>query len=102
MEPQRTGHVLKALAAAVVVVAGLKLVEPLIIPLFLAATLAAASAPVALWVRARGAADEFEPRLPAYTARLAHATEQLSVWLGARGVRVSPESLYAIADPGSL
>src|SRR4051812_30351346 len=42
------------LAAAVVVVAGLKLAQPLLAPLLLAALITATSAPIAAWLSARG------------------------------------------------
>ena len=43
-----------ALAAVVVVVAGLKLAQPLLAPLLLAALITATSAPIAAWLSARG------------------------------------------------
>lgn len=129
MRLQLSSEALKTTAAIAVVMAGLKLVEPLLVPLLLAACLAAASAPLALWLRGRGApvwvgatatllldvlvvaavmallgasVNEFQARLPQYTAKLVSTSAALSAWLHTKGLEVSPTSLYRIADPASL
>ena len=48
------GSTILVLAATVIVVAGLKLAQPLLAPLLLAALITATSAPIAAWLSARG------------------------------------------------
>jgi AI-2 transport protein TqsA len=123
------GDALKAAAASVVVIAGLKLGAPLLVPLLLAGCLAAVSAPLALWARARGApawagaalavlvdlavlgvvvlllvasVNELQEMLPEYSARLREASAATSGWLRSKSIHVSPGTLARVADPAAL
>jgi predicted PurR-regulated permease PerM len=124
------GPVSKALllaAAAVVVIAGLKLGGPIIAPLLLAACIAVATAPIVGWLERKRvppalavatgilcalgavtgfllilslAASDFTRTLPALEGKLVELEKQLVAWLGANKLeRLSP--ILSGYDPGA-
>ena len=113
------------LAAAVIVVVGLKLAEPLLAPLLLAALLTATCSPIAAWLSARGfpaavgaavallvgvaflagcgaliaySANDARSHLPAYWARAQEDADVVATYLSRVGVRASRESILALFD----
>lgn len=115
------------LAAIVVVFAGISAAKDLLVPLLLAAFIAAVTAPLALWLYDRGfprglavliallvdisalaglgalvgsSLNSFYARLPEYQQEMAGAVTEATSFLAAYGVE--PESLLKTVNPGSL
>lgn len=124
----RPPTVLLALAALVVVCAGLKAAQPLLVPLVFAAFLSIISAPVVLWLRAHripsalgvplvvagvlvalgglagflgGTLNAFVAAAPRYEARFEGLLGALTLWLEARGIETSRAALESMLDPGA-
>jgi AI-2 transport protein TqsA len=129
MPLRRTGEALLVVAAFVIVIAGLRLAAPLIVPVLLAASIAAASAPIALGVKHRGAPSwagpvvallvdvailgaivmligislrEVQERLPYYATRFSHVAEETSGWLLRHGIVAPAERIEHFVDSGSM
>lgn len=120
-------RVLTGLAAFVIVVAGMKSAEPILVPFLLSIFIAIISAPPLFWLERRkvpvpiavlimisliiitiiligalvGASiKDFTRELPQYQTRLRTETAGLIVWLGQRGIDLSSFDLQRIIDPG--
>lgn len=120
-------RVLTGLAAFVIVVAGMKSAEPILVPFLLSIFIAIISAPPLFWLERRkvpvpiavlimisliiitiiligalvGASiKDFTRELPQYQTRLRTETAGLIVWLGQRGIDLSSSDLQRIIDPG--
>lgn len=110
-------QILVFLAAAVIVIVGLRYAEPFLVPVLFGATLAAITSPIATWVTRRGlpsavgalaalvvnvallafvgimltlAGGELQEKVPGYLAKLSGATVTLAEALSRRGVPVDP------------
>ncbi|GAB4259670.1 MAG: AI-2E family transporter [Deferrisomatales bacterium] len=115
-------------ASVVVVVAGIRAAEALVVPFLVAAFLALIGAPPVFWLKRRrvpsvaavflvvgsmvavglalGAVigtslNDFTQALPAYQARLQEEMGALARWLGGWGVSVSAQALLDYVDPGA-
>lgn len=116
-------------AAFVIVVAGMRVAAPVLIPLFLSVFIAIICWPPLHWLHRRGLSDwlavivvllglivimsvlaaivgssidGFVRNLPVYQARLSAELFELITWVEARGVDVSDEMLMKHLDPGKL
>lgn len=125
----RSAHVLTNLAAFVIVVAGLKIAAPLLLPFLFAAFLAVVASPTVLWLERRGwrpglavipavvvvltalvgfgamltaSLDRFGDALPGYRAALEVMFEGVVVWLAEQGVRLPQTGLAELLDPGDM
>jgi AI-2 transport protein TqsA len=117
------------LAATIIVVAGLKLAQPLLAPLLLAALITATSAPIAAWLSARGlpasvgatvallvgvaflgvcvlliaySSMEARAQLPNYWVRAQDGAGAVAAYLTRRGVNVTRESVLSIFDASKM
>ncbi|MEO7327353.1 MAG: AI-2E family transporter [Minicystis sp.] len=117
------------LAAAVIVVAGLKFAQPLLAPLLLAALITATCAPIAAWLSARGmpagvgagvallvgvaflagcsaliaySANDARAQLPAYWARAGDVAGSIAASLTRLGIDASREKLLSIFEAGRM
>lgn len=116
-----------ALAAAIVVAAGIKAARPILTPVLLAALITLASAPLLHALRTRrvpeglaiaivlistllaliglgalvgGSINAFIAELPQYEAQLRQSADDLGRWLARFGLALSPELMGEIIDPG--
>jgi len=116
-------------AALMIVVAGLKLAQPLLAPLLLAALITATCAPIAAWLSARGlpagvgagvallagiaflaafgvvlgySADEARSQFPAYWARTQGAAAIVAADLTRLGLHASRDSILSVFDAGRV
>lgn len=116
-------------AGVVIVVAGLKLAAPLLVPLVTAVFITVVSLPVVRWLMARrvprwasillavtldlavlvgfggligGSLNAFYDRVPYYQMRLMDLTVQSAQWLEVHGLRVDPSSLPTLIDSAGL
>jgi AI-2 transport protein TqsA len=116
----RRCNLLVFVAAAVVVIAGVRYAQPFLVPVLFGASLAAISSPVATWVTRRGlpsavgalaallvdvallafmgtmlalAGNELQTRMPAYMARLAGVVVPLAAALSRWGIPVNAAGL---------
>lgn len=126
-ETSRAFRFLLGSAAFVVLVAGLRVAAPLLVPFLVAVFLAVFTAPAFFWMKRRrvpapvaaavivvgllsllgtaalfvgNSLNRFLRLLPAYEARLTEEIVRLGVWLNDHGLRVSWEGLLAQLDPG--
>lgn len=120
---------LSTLAALVIVIAGLKIAAPLLLPLLFAAFLAVIAAPAVLWLERRGlrpvsavalvvlaalvgfgamltaSLDSFAAALPGYRVALESQFDGAMASLAHLGVRLAPtglSGLFELFDPGDL
>jgi AI-2 transport protein TqsA len=127
MELGRGAKTVLMLAAVVVVMAGIKLSAPLLVPLLLAAFVAMVTSPLVIWLQKKrlpaGVAvllailvdlgvltglgalvgtslSDFYQRLPEYQEALTSTLADATTWLAAYGV--SQEELTKALDPGSM
>ncbi|MEZ5558889.1 MAG: AI-2E family transporter [Pseudomonadales bacterium] len=130
-DPTAFGSATKTLvvfAAFVIVVAGIKAAEPLMVPFLLAVFIATIAATPVFWLEQRrvpaglailvvmigiigallgfGAlvaqsVSEFTAKLPFYQARLTELVEQVLTWLAPLGIEVSEDLLLSYFDPGT-
>ena len=116
-------------AALVVVVAGMRLAQPIIVPFLLSVFIAVISAPPLLWLEehrlprpaamlivivgiiavvfgltavAGPSIGAFTRDIPEYQAQVNAQLHALFSWLGDRGVGVTPGTLSEIANPGAV
>lgn len=121
--------IILTLAAAIIVVAGLKLAQPLLAPLLLAALITATSAPIAAWLSARGlpaslgaavallvgvaflagcglllaySSMEARAQLPTYWARIQDGAGALAAYLTRLGFPATRESVLSIIDASKV
>jgi AI-2 transport protein TqsA len=127
--PRRPGNPLLALAALVIVVAGLRAAGPVLVPLLLAMFLAVVSLPVVTWLRARrvptaaavaaallldvvvvagivalvaGSVAQFRDQLPLYQRRLAGVAADALHQLDRLGIDTSPWVTEGRLNPALL
>jgi AI-2 transport protein TqsA len=113
------------LAASVVVVAGLKLAQPLVLPIFFAIAIAAITQPAVAWLERRrvphvlaivlavlldlgviagiasvvgSSAQDFYARLPDYQTKIGSLIRASMTSLSARGIRLSPDQTARLLD----
>ena len=116
-------------AALIVVVAGIRAAQPIIVPCLLSVFIAVISAPPLLWLEEHRlprpiamliviagiiavvfglsavvgpSIGAFTRDIPAYQAKLNGQLDTLLAWLGDKGVSVTRERLSEIADPGAV
>ena len=119
---------LVSLAAFVVIVAGMRAAQPLLIPFLLAAFIAVISAPPLFWLQRKGvptilailivllvvivigfvmatlvgtSLKDFSQSLPAYDARVRAQATSILAWLTGLGVKVSEQELLEAFDPAA-
>ena len=124
----RAGSILLTSAAFVVVIAGMRAAQPVIVPFLLAVFIAILSTPPLLWLEARRiprpiallivivaiiaagfalsaivgtSLRDFSHDLPFYKERLTALTGRAVGWLQGRGVAVSRADVLAQIDPGA-
>jgi predicted PurR-regulated permease PerM len=127
--PRRSATpILLTAAAFVIVVAGLRAAEALVVPFLLSVFIAVIAAPPVFWLERRGlpkwlamlsvlaalagvgialsaivgsSIRKFSRELPTYKARLIEETQGLVEWLRNQGVPVSQDEFLQYFDPGS-
>ena len=126
-QPESRPHKMLALAAFIVVVAGMKAASPILVPFLLSLFLAVIAAPPMFWLRDRGLPNwlallavvavivvvgiglgavvgrsigDFSRDLPLYQARLAEISTGLVNLIDSLGLEVSTENLRELLDPG--
>ncbi len=119
---------LLSLAAFVVVIAGMRAAQSIIVPFLLAGFIAIVSTPYLNWLQRRGlpqalallvvmigilavgfgltallgtSLDGFSQALPSYQERLQGEVGEFVRWLKARGVKISDQTFLQFLDPGS-
>jgi len=125
----QTAGILTSLAAFVIVVGGMKIAAPLLVPLLLALFIAIIVASPYAWLQDRGvprwlallavltvfcgavflvgsligsSAQEFSARFPLYQERLREITAGLLGWLGQRNISVADSPFADYFDPGKV
>lgn len=125
-EPARGSHILISLAAFVIIVAGMREAQPLLVPFLLSVFIAIIVMPalsyltqrrvptmlaillIALLITAIGlllgglvgkSVDAFSSQLPLYQEKLRLLTTSVSQWLASKGVHISTQSVSALLDP---
>ena len=125
-DPRTGAGLLISLAAFVIVVAGMREAQPLLVPFLLSIFIAIIVAPalsflterriptilaiilIAMVIMAIGlllgelvgkSAETFSTQLPTYQEKLRSLTSSISQWLSAKGVDVSTQSVTALLDP---
>lgn len=120
-------RILTGLAAFVIVVAGMKSAEPILVPFLLSVFIAIISAPPLFWLErhrvpvpiavlimisgiiivmiligmlAGASIKDFTHELPQYQSRLRVETSGIITWLGQRGIDLSNLNLQSVVDPG--
>jgi AI-2 transport protein TqsA len=120
---------LVAVASFVIIVAGMRAAEALLVPFLLSVFLAVISAPPLFWLERRGlpkglamltvvagivcillmmaaiigsSVDGFTRKLPEYQTHLHETTDALLAWLQKKGVRVSDPEVAKYLDPGAI
>jgi len=116
------------MAAFVVVIAGMKTAQSIIVPFLLAAFISIISAPYLNWLNRKGmpmplallviilvivaagvalaallgtSLDAFSQALPSYQDRLQGKVVELAQWLGEQGIDVSGQTFLSFLNPGS-
>ncbi len=124
-----SAKVLLTLAAFVVVIAGLKTAQALIVPFLLAIFIAIVSAPPMFWLERKGlpkfaamlsvlgfvticgigisavagsSIGKFSRQLPHYKQLIAHKTTEATHWLQAQGVPIEKNQFADYFDPGAI
>jgi len=126
---RQTAGILTSLAAFVIVVGGMKIAAPLLVPLLLALFIAIIVASPYAWLQDRGvprwlallavltvfcgavflvgsligsSAQEFSARFPLYQERLREITAGLLGWLGQRNISIAESPFAEYFDPGKV
>ena len=126
---RRIASTILTLASAVIVIMGLKLAQPLLAPLLLAALITATSAPIASWLSARGfpaslgaavallvgvgflagcgllvaySSDEARAQIPTYWARAQDGAGGVAAYLTRLGFHATRESVLSIFDASKV
>lgn len=124
----RFNHLLTALASLVIIIAGLKNAQDLVVPFLLAGFIAILCLPTLSWLEKRNlptalniflvisaalatglllaifigsSLHDFSRTLPTYQARLHEETRALFLWLNQRGVDISPHLMLDYFDPSA-
>ncbi len=119
-------NILLTMAAFVIIVAGLRVASPLLIPLLLSAFIAVISSPPLFWLKRKGvptvlslfmviscvliivlligaligtSVDDFSRNLPVYQERLKEKATVFILWIDKLGFDVSVDRLYDIFNP---
>jgi AI-2 transport protein TqsA len=125
---RRPVDTLLSLAAVVVIIGGLKLAAPLVVPFVLAVVIATILAPPLRWLTAHhlplpvamlvlslglvlgwiplaaivGASfDDFQNALPGYQTKIQAMVTSLGAWLGERGIEAGRRSVEDLLQPGA-
>lgn len=131
MIPQSTQPVARSfiiVAALVVIIAGMRASQPMLVPFLLSIFIAVISVPPMFWLQRRGlpngvailivilgilgmalliaalvgtSLDDFSRALPGYQARLKGELGGLIGWLGDHGIALPKEKLMSVIDPGA-
>ena len=128
-EPKASTRALVGAAAFIVVVAGMRAAQPIIVPFLLSVFIAVISAPPLLWLEERrlprGAAmliviagiiavaigltaiagpsiSAFSHDIPVYQAKLNAQLDTVLAWLNDKGIAVTREGMSGFADPGAV
>lgn len=123
-----TGRFLLTAAAFVIVVAGMRTAEPILVPLIVAAFLAIISTSPVFWLRQKGipaplavlcvvlgvlsigfvliliigtSLDDFSEAIPRYQARLTQEIDPIIQWIQGLGFQLDKEMLLKSIDPGA-
>jgi len=124
----RVAQVLLTLAAVVIVVAGMRAAEKILVPFLLSAFVAIICGPFLSWMRRKGvptgvallivicgimgigllmvtllgaSVKDFSANLPAYQARLQEEARALLTWFERMGLEISDQVLLEYFDPGA-
>lgn len=127
LQRPRAASILITFAAFVVVVAGLRAAEPIVVPFLLSVFLAIISAPPLFWLENRGlpkwlamltvitgivavafgitallgnSINDFSRDIPFYKTRLKEQFGGLVTWLSAHGLQVTREQVLGYVNPG--
>ena len=130
--PERTTPIAKFLllsAAFVIVVWGLKMAEPMIVPFLLSVFIAMIVSPLLVWIKSHGlpgwlaillvvllillvglvlgavigsSIDSFRQDLPEYTVKLTAMSEGVQQWLTGKGIEIDLQQWQESFDPGAL
>ena len=122
-------NALLSAAAVIVVVAGMRAAQPIIVPFLLSVFIAVISAPPLLWLEehrlprpiamliviagivavvfgltavAGPSIGAFTRNIPAYQDKLNAQLDTLLAWLSGLGVTINRERLFEVADPGAV
>lgn len=114
-------------AAVVIILAGLKVAAPLIIPFLLAVFISLLGAPIVLWLQRRrfpmglavlivvlgmvsvilglgllvgSSVSQFTAMVPKYQSRFQELLQSFTEWMGGYGITLSEEQLMGSLDPG--
>ena len=126
-QSKRPGFLMTA-AAFVLVVAGMRAAEALLVPFLLSVFFAIICTPPLSWLQRRGlpawlsmlivlavivgmgmaagglvgtSLNDFSKNLPVYQERLQKETTELLTWLGNKGVKIPDQKLMELIDPGA-
>lgn len=121
-------NILLTLAAVVIIIAGLRVASPLLIPFLLSAFIAVISSPPLFWLKRKGvptilalfivitcvlisvlligaligtSVDDFSRNLPTYHERMKEKAMFLFVWIDTFGFDISIDRLYNIFNPST-
>ncbi len=121
------GDILLPAAAVVVIVAGMRAAEPIIVPLLLSLFIAIIAAPSMFWLQRKGvphvlalvvvitgmffmvigmmalvgsSLQGFTRELPGYQARIREQETALTLWLATKGIEIPPDQVLRFIDPG--
>ena len=127
--PSKPTQILISIAAFVIVVAGMRAAEPILVPFLLSVFIAIISAPLLFWLQKKGiptpfalliviagvvgiiigmialigtSIDDFTRSLPAYKTRLGELSAGFLAWLAGIGIVIPAEQLGDSFDPGKL
>ncbi len=120
---------LLAVASFVVIVAGMRAAEAILVPFLLSVFLAVISAPPLFWLERKGfpkslamltvvagivcilllmgaiigsSVDAFTQKLPEYQSHLGATTDAVLTWLHEKGIRISDPEVAKYLDPGAI
>lgn len=128
-EPGRVAQFLIITAAIVIVLAGMKAAESIIVPFLLAGFIAIITTPPYMWLQSKGvpkaisliivifaflifisfiglligtSVNDFTSKLPQYQAKLQTQTDAIMVWLYEKGMLEKKTELNEILNPGAV
>lgn len=125
----RTGRALVLLAALVVIIAGMRAAEAILVPFILALFIAAITAPLLFWLQRKGlpsalsllivvlgvvgtgivlatlvgtSVSDFSSAMPSYQQRLQEASSGAIQWLSETGIKLPEQEIRESLDPASV
>ncbi len=128
LKPGSAGRVIVAVAAFVVIIAGMRAAEVIVVPFLVSLLVAIICSPPIAWLKRKGvpgglamlavivglmgigfgvaavvatSVDSFTAKLPSYQARLQQEMAASLTWLDAHGVQISYQAFRDIIDPGA-